>query len=150
MSKRIRYKATQSVRLKMRAFIVVATIMGGLMIGSVMFMFQMFENETSMASTDPMVVSDIEVFQDTLPVLKGTAMQTVLGIKIHTRGKAQHLNFSGLEVSARGTSKPANAYAGNARLWYTGNSNFFIPALQLGSTLTAFDDENFKLNGNEV
>ena len=61
-------------------------ITAGLMIGAVLFVAQLFENEESVASTDPMVISDIKVFQDTMPVLKGTSLQLVLGIKLRSLG----------------------------------------------------------------
>ena len=128
MGKRFTYKSRQITKLNMRTVLIIGTATSVFMIGFFAFIFNLFENETSVAGTDPMVISDIIVFQDTLPVLKGTAMQVVLGVNIKTKGNSQRLNFSGMEISARGTSKPAAAYAGNVRMWSTGSNYFFIPA----------------------
>jgi len=150
MKKRVTYKSRQTVRLKMRAVLVICAVLSGLMIGSTLIVIQLFENETSMASNDPMVISDIDVFQDTLPILKGTSIQVVLGVKIQTKGKAQHLNLAGLELAARGTTQPYSSFISNARLWSTGNNDFFIPTQQIGPTLTEIPDENFILTGKQT
>ncbi len=128
----------------------VSSLAAGFLAGTVLLIVRLFENESSIAGTDPMVVSDIEVFQDTLPVLKGTSMQVVLGIKVQTKGRSQHLNFSGITVSARGTTKPFDLYAGNARLWSTGNNDYFIPVQQIGATQSLIMEDNFRLDGKQA
>lgn len=149
MGKRFTYKSRQTTKIKMRTVLIVGAATSVFMIGFFAFIFNLFENETSVAGTDPMVISDIIVFQDTLPVLKGTAMQVVLGVNIKTKGNSQRLNFSGMEISARGTSKPAAAYAGNVRMWSTGSNDFFIPAQQLGVTIPEMAEENFRVDGKQ-
>ncbi len=150
MSKRFKYKSRQTVRIKMRSVLMVSALAAGFLTGAVLLIVQLFENKVSVAGSDPMVVADIEVFQDTIPVLKGTSMQVVLGIKVQTKGRSHHLNFSGITVSARGTTRPFESYASNARLWSTGNDDFFIPVNQIGATISEIREENFRLDGKQA
>ncbi len=131
------------MRFRIRPVLLVVTTICGLSAAAFFFTFQLFENEPSLAGTDPMVITDIEVFQDTTSVLKGTPMQLALGINIHTKGKAQPLNFLSMEIAARGTTQPYEDFINNARLWCTGNTGYFIPVKQTGETVSNIPEDNF-------
>jgi len=113
------------------------------MLGAVFF-FHMVQREDSWAGST-MVFTGMETIQDTTPLYRGMVNQPVIGIIIHTKGTGHRLSLASLEVAARGTTKPVSAIIENARIWSTGQVDFFFPSNQIGTTIPVIPDENFTI-----
>ena len=147
MSRKFRRRSRQISKLGMKTILVASAICAsGIMVAS-LFLINYFREEPTIASTNPMVVAEITVFQENDPILKGSIMQNVLGIKIRANGNTNKLNLVSFEFTSRGTSKPVEQNICNARLWNTGNQEYFTPNRQLGAALNVIPDGTFIMNG---
>ncbi len=86
---------------------------------------------------NPMVYDSLSVnHPTTLPVFIGTANAQILNFKVHTTGGLSPLNATQFVLNMTGTTNPTTDVL-NAKLYYTGNSNLFSTAQQVGTTISS-------------
>lgn len=85
----------------------------------------------------PMVYDSISVNHPTnLQVFIGTPNAQILNFKIHTTGGLNPLSATQFNLNMTGTTNPTTDVL-SAKLYYTGNSNVFSTAQQVGSTINS-------------
>ena len=92
--------------------------------------------DDSPLSPDDMTYTSGTVTQNTEDVNVGTTDQQIIGIQVVTSGNSNKLNLTAINFSTAGSSDPANDFS-NAKLYYTGGSNTFATANQIGSTVVS-------------
>ncbi|MBL0339578.1 MAG: hypothetical protein IPP71_00895 [Bacteroidetes bacterium] len=146
MSRKFRNSRRQIGKLGLRTILVVSVVAAGSILTAALLLINIFRDEKTLADSNPMVVSEIEVFQDLTPVLKGASMQSLLGIKVVVKGNAKKLQLSSFQFTTVGTSHPIEKIIINTRLWSTGFQAYFSPIRQLGAALPNITEENFTMN----
>ncbi len=94
-----------------------------------------------------MIYDQTEVDQITVASLVGSANQEVLRIKISTQNASAPLSLSSLKLNTAGTTNTGNLL--NARVYSTGGSGTFSPAVQFGSTVNT-PNGVFYVNGSQT
>lgn len=85
----------------------------------------------------PMVFDSLSVnHPTTLPVFIGTPNTQILNFKIHTTGGLSPLNATQFNLNMTGTTNPSTDVL-TAKLYYTGGSNVFSTAQQVGTTINS-------------
>ncbi len=83
----------------------------------------------------PMTYDSLSVnHPSTLPVFIGTSNAQILNFKVHTTGGLSPLSATQFNLNMTGTTNPTTDIL-NAKLYYTGGSNTFSTAQQVGSTI---------------
>ncbi|MFM9056457.1 MAG: hypothetical protein ACKOQY_07185 [Bacteroidota bacterium] len=144
--KRIRFRQSPSTRLR-QVTLVFAGITLALGLGLLVFFNLAVEEEGKAASG--MTLVGVSVNQDTLPVLRGSINQCVIGLVVETNGKGVPIALNSVTFVSRGTTLPYERHFMNARLWFTGNDPEFSLQETVGSTLVRISGEELVFTGTK-
>ena len=142
--KRIRFRQSPSTRLR-QVTLVFAGIALALGLGLLVF-FNVAVDEEGKAATG-MTLVGVSVKQDTLPILRGSINQCVIGVVVETNGKGVPIALNSVTFVARGTTLPYERHFTNARLWFTGNDPEFSLQETVGSTVVRISGEELVFSG---
>lgn len=150
MSRKFRNRRRQIGKLGLRTILVASLIGAAGILTASLFLITYFREEKTIAATDPMVVSEIVVLQNNSPLLKGSQMQLMVGVKVKVKGNSNKLKVVSFEFSSQGTTKPVNETVHNARLWYTGKQDYFTPIRQLNAAFPSIPEDVYELNAGTI
>ncbi len=150
MSRKFRNRRRQIGKLGLRTILVASLIGATGILTASLFLISYFREESSMAATDPMVVSEIVIIQNNAPLFKGSQMQLMVGVKVKVKGNSNKLKVVSFEFSSQGTSRPINETVHNARLWNTGKQDFFTPIRQLNASFPSIPEDIYNLNAGTI
>jgi hypothetical protein len=142
--KRIRFRQSQSTRLR-QVTLVFAGVTLALGLGLLVFFNVAVDEEGKAASG--MTLVGVTVKQDTLPALRGSINQCVIGVVVETNGKGVPVALNSVTFVPRGTTLPYERHFMNARLWFTGNDPEFSLQETIGSTLVRINGEELVFSG---
>ena len=146
-NKKIRQRTQLKTTLRLSTIAVAASITG--LIVLLVVIFNLSKKEQGHAAQSMVFRSCITV-QDTMNVLRGSINQNVIGVVVEASGNGNPTKVNSIVFTANGTSQPIEQNIENARLWYTGNDNGFMPISQTGSTVLTVTSKPFEIVCNQT
>ncbi len=147
MARRLKQNSSLKTSLRVTLFAAALAVSG--LVALLIIVFNLTKEEILQAETN-MSFKNAMTIQDTTSVLRGSIKQRIIGVVVETTGKGNALKLSAMEFNANGTTSPVANQIENARLWYSGSNNEFIPNLQSGSTIININEEAFTFECNQT
>ena len=146
-NRKIRQKTTLKTTLRLSILAVAASITG--LVVLLIVVFNLSKEEQGYAAQS-MVFRSCTTVQDTMNVLRGSINQNIIGVVVDVTGNGNPTKVNSIVFTANGTSQPVEQNIENARLWYTGTDDGFMPISQTGSTVLTVSNKPFEIVCNQT